>query len=57
MVQNCCCSHYPFGLDLVWDGIVSSGADATQVSLLLTRDTPRCSIKSACLGTERSECA
>jgi hypothetical protein len=45
-VQNCCGSHYPFGLHLIWEHVVTKEADGLHVNLSFSRDTPWCRVVS-----------
>jgi hypothetical protein len=47
MIQNCCGSHYPFGLHLLWQRVVTSGGDPVRVNLLVTHDAPQCRVVSS----------
>lgn len=47
MIQNCCGSHYPFGLHLVHQNIVTAAGGATRVNLLVSHDAPPCRVSSS----------
>jgi len=46
MVQNCCGSHYPFGLNLVWERIITDAPDGIHVNLGFTHRTSACEVRS-----------
>jgi hypothetical protein len=46
MVQDCCGSHYPYGLHLVWENIATKEADGIHINLALNRRTPWCEVVS-----------
>ncbi len=45
-VQNCCSSHFPFGLHLIWENIVTEQSDGVHVNLAFSRETPSCRVVS-----------
>jgi hypothetical protein len=47
MIQNCCGSHYPFGLHLVHRNLVTSSGGAVRVNLLVSHDTAQCRVASS----------
>jgi hypothetical protein len=47
MIQNCCGSHYPFGLQLLWKRVVTADGDQVRVNLLVTHDGPQCRVLSS----------
>jgi hypothetical protein len=53
MIQNCCGSHYPFGLHLVHRNLVTSTGDATRLNLLVSHDTAQCRVTSSLPGQGR----
>ncbi len=49
-LQNCCSCHYPYGLSLLWENMVTQEADGVHVNLLFSRQTPFCDVLSQLPG-------
>ncbi len=46
MVQNCCGSHYPFGLYVLWQRIITEAPDGIHVNLGFTHESSACEVRS-----------